>query len=176
MGDLYEGLAAFLAPGGRRPELVSSRPAEAPLPVVEPVLDLRSGGGIVGILEDWRSNLHLDLGWAQPVIQGSIEHRLARAVRGLTDNLLWIASSWPAAGAFAEELRDLERSVVSIVNPPEQTIRLGHCTTVYADSSRCGCVLRVPAGTGEVRCPWCRADYPPDTWLALRAAQALEAS
>jgi predicted RNA-binding Zn-ribbon protein involved in translation (DUF1610 family) len=171
MQDLYEQLAAFLAPAGRRPELIGTKPTEAPLPVSETVLNLRGPGGIVGVLEDWRSALHADLGWTQPVPRGLIERRIREAVTGLYVNLLYIASSWPAAGAFAEELRDLERSVISIVNPPEKTIRLGYCITEYADSSRCGAVLRVPAGVAEVRCPWCQADYPPDTWLRLAAAQ-----
>ena len=171
MPKLYEALAAFLQPSGRRPELGRSRPAEAPLPVCEPVLDLRGPGGIVGVLTDWRSAMQADRGWGEPVIAGSTERRIVVAARALSINLDWIAAAWPMAGAFAEEIRNLERDVASIVNPPEKTLRLGTCPAVYEDGTTCGAVLRVPAGTAEVACRWCSVRYPPETWLSLAAAQ-----
>lgn len=168
---LHRALAAFLTPTPRRPEQIATHTAEAPLPVREPVLDLRGPGGIVGVLEDWRNALHHDLGWTPPTARGTIEDRVTAAARGLRDNTLWIATSWPPAGDLAREIRDLEATAISVVNPPEKTLRLGHCTTPGADGTRCGAVLRAPAGTTDVRCPWCRTHYPPETWLALRANQ-----
>ena len=164
---LYDGLAAFLQPGGRRPEFGRSRPAEPPLPIAEPAFNLRGPGGIVGVLEDWRSAMQADRGWGQPAIEGTIGRRIVVAARALSINLEWIAASWPMAGAFAEEIRDLERDVASIVNAPEKTLRLGNCPAVYEDGSVCGAVLRVPHGTAKVECRWCGTAYPPESWLAL---------
>lgn len=171
MPQVYEALAAFLHPGGRRPELGRSRPAEAPLPIAEPAFNLRGPGGIVGILEDWRSAMQADREWGQPAIEGNTERRVAVAARALSINLDWIASSWPMAGSFAEEIRDLERGVASIVDPPVPSLRLGNCPAVYEDGQVCGAVLRVPAGTATVECRWCSTAYPPETWLQLRELQ-----
>lgn len=76
MPGLYATLEAFLAPG-RRGGGGGGRVArtEAPLPVCEPVLDLRGPGGIVGILEGWRSALHETLGCPEDIQWG----RLIRA-------------------------------------------------------------------------------------------------
>lgn len=171
MPKLYDALAAFLQPSGRRPELGRTQGVEAPLPVAEPVLNLRGPGGIVGVLEDWRSAMHADLGWSEPRPRGSVGERISAAAAGLHTNVLWIASSWPLAGAFAEELRDLERSVLSVVSPPERTIRLGICPARDGDGVVCGAVLRVLPGVAEVRCRWCGAVYPPSSWLELARAQ-----
>jgi hypothetical protein len=171
MPKLYDALAAFLPPPGRRPEYGRAGGSEAPLPVAEPALNLRGPGGMVGVLEDWRSAMQADRGWGAPAVRGSTEERVRTAARGLSLNLEWIASSWPMAGAFAEELRDLERSVLSVVNPPERTIRLGNCTATLEDDAACGAVLRVPPGIAEVRCRWCGAVYPPSSWLELARAQ-----
>ncbi len=176
MPRLYEALAAFLHPGGRRPEYGRSRPAEAPLPICEPAFNLRGPGGIVGVLEDWRSAMQADRGWGEPAIEGNVERRIFRAARGLSQNLEWIAASWPMAGAFAEEIRDVERDVASIVDPPERSLRLGNCPAVYEDGVVCGAVLRVPAGTADVSCRWCGCQYGPDTWLELRNLQLNEAA
>ncbi|MEU5192784.1 hypothetical protein AB0G86_01800 [Streptomyces scabiei] len=176
MPHLYEALAAFLQPSGRRPEFGRSRPTEAPLPISEPAFNLRGPGGMVGVLEDWRSAMQADRGWGEPAIEGTVERRIAVAARALSMNLDWVASSWPVAGAFAEEIRGVERDVASIVNPPDPTLRLGNCPAVYEDGSTCGAVLRVPAGTAEVVCRWCGCDYPPSTWLELRSLQGGEAA
>jgi len=176
MPRMYDALAAFLHPGGRRPEMGRSRPAEAPLPIVEPAFNLRGPGGIVGVLEDWRSAMQADRGWGEPAIEGDTARRVAVAARALSINLDWVAAAWPMAGAFAEEIRDLERDVGSIVNPPEPSLRLGNCPAVYEDGIVCGAVLRVPAGTARVECAWCGTVYPPESWLVLRSLQTGEAA
>ncbi|MDX3559045.1 hypothetical protein PV729_46640 [Streptomyces europaeiscabiei] len=172
MPRLYEALAAFLQPSGRRPEFGRSRPAEAPLPISEPAFNLRGPGGMVGVLEDWRSAMQADRGWGEPVVSGTIGRRVGVAARALSMNLDWIAASWPMAGPFAEEIRALERDGISIVNPPERSLRLGNCPAVYEDGVVCGAVLRVPAGTAKVECRWCGTTYPPETWLELRSLQS----
>lgn len=172
MPRLYGGLAAFLHPGGRRPEFGRSRPAEAPLPIAEPVFNLRGPGGIVGVLEDWRSAMQADRGWGEPAIAGTIERRIVVAARALSINLDWVSSSWPMAGAFAEEVRGLERDVASIVNPPDPSLRLGNCPAVFEDGEACGAVLRVLQGTAKVECRWCGTEYPPESWLQLSSLQS----
>ena len=173
MPRLYEALAAFLHPGGRRPELGRSQPVEAPLPIAEPAFNLRGPGGIVGILEDWRSAMQADRGWGQPVIEGSTERRIVVAARALSINLDWIVTSWPMAGAFAEEIRDVERDVASIVNPrdpKDRPRRLGYCPTLL-DEVLCGAVVALLPGRTSVSCSWCGAEWPPEKWIDLAQAQ-----
>lgn len=165
---LYDALLRFLQPGRTGDHGGRRTTREAPLPVAELPLTMRGPGGMVGVCEDWRSALHCDLGWTEPKPRGTYEDRLARAVRGLRNNILWIGSSWPPAGAFAEEIRDLVLGAKSIVDPPEPTLRIGECAALLPDGSVCGAVLRVPAGVTEVSCKWCGAEYPPSLWLALR--------
>jgi len=172
---LYEALAAFLQPGGRSPELGRTRPSEAPLPLSEPVFSLRGPGGIIGVLEDWRSAMQEDRGWSEPVIAGTTERRIVVAARALGMNLEWIVSSWPMAGAFAEEIRDLERDVASIVNPrdpAERPRRLGPCPAVVDGADTvCGAVLLLRPGQPSVQCSWCGASWEPSRWVHLARAQ-----
>lgn len=178
MPRLYEALAAFLHPSGRRPELGRSRPAEAPLPISEPVFNLRGPGGMVGVLEDWRSAMQADRGWGEPAVEGSVERRIAVAARALSMNLEWIAGAWPMAGAFAEEVRAVERDVASIVNPrdpAERPKRLGPCPTLVesadGEGAPCGAVLLLRPGCTAVCCSWCGASWEPARWVLLAQAQ-----
>lgn len=172
---LYEALAAFLHPGGRRPEYGRTRSVEAPMPIAEPAFNLRGPGGMVSVLEDWRSAMQADRGWGEPVVSGTIGRRVAVAARALSINLEWIASSWPMAGAFAEEVRDLERDVASIVNPrdpAERPKRLGLCPAVVdAEDAACGAVLLLRPGQSSVSCSWCGGSWEPSRWLELATAQ-----
>ncbi|MCZ4099866.1 hypothetical protein [Streptomyces sp. H39-C1] len=169
---LYVALAAFLQPargGGGGPVVAA---VEARLPCDESVFSLRGPGGMVGVLEDWRSALHVDLDWSQPRPRGTFEQRVTAAAGALRLNMLWIAESWPAADTFAQEIRGLHRSATSVVAPQSRTgIRLGYCPAVYEDGVICGSVLRLPPGESVVICRWCGATYPPGAWLALASAQ-----
>ncbi|GAA3727529.1 hypothetical protein [Streptomyces tremellae] len=171
--DLYEALAAFLTPGRRGGgQAARAGRAGASLPVAEDALGLRGPGGMVGVLEDWRSAMQADRGWKEPAAAGLLEQRVVRAARGLVMNMDWIAASWPLAGAFAEEIRDLVRDVESIVDPPdprERGMRLGFCPAVYEDGALCGSVLRLYPGEKTVTCRFCGAVYPQATWLGLKA-------
>ncbi|MGI3230589.1 hypothetical protein ACRJ4B_49895 [Streptomyces sp. GTA36] len=175
MPRLYAGLAAFLQPGGRRPELGRSRPAEAPLSASEPVMNLRGPGGIVGILEDWRSAMQVDRGWGEPLVRGDIERRIVVAARALSINIEWISEGWEMAGPMAEEVRRLELDVIAIVNPrdpAERPQRLGPCPKVLdAVGTGCGAVLLRRPGQTLVQCSWCGASWLPSRWLALAQAQ-----
>ncbi|MFJ4712698.1 hypothetical protein [Streptomyces sp. NPDC088785] len=174
----YTALEAFLPPAvlgpaeGRR----AGGRTEAPLPLAEAPFSLRGPGGIVGVLEDWRSAMQADRpGWGRPVTAGTIERRIIVAARALSLNLDWIAASWPAAGTMAEEIRDLERGVRSIVAPPDPAERpepRGLCPTVVdAEGGRCGAVLVQRRGESAITCRWCGTSWPPSRVLALARAQ-----
>jgi hypothetical protein len=171
---LYEQLADFLAPSTQRSNTVGGhvhRP-DAPLPVDENVLDLRGPGGVVTVLETWRQALHEDAGWRWPDPFGDFRGRLLRAVRALRAQVPYVASAWPQAGLFATEVRALRAEVLSIVCPPEKTLRVGLCPKVLADGTACGAVLRATPGNPEIRCRWCDTAYPPSSWLGLARQEA----
>lgn len=174
MPRLYRALEMLLPPTSRLPRLdsVGGSPAvHAPMPISVELLDMRGPGGIVGTLEDWHAALAEDRGWGVPVIRGSIETRLKRAASRLAANSEWIAASWPAAGEFAREIRDLEHGVLSMISPPEREhIRMGYCPAVYA-GVECRAVLRMARGEDTIRCAWCEAEYPQALWVWLRNAQ-----
>ncbi|GGY29800.1 hypothetical protein GCM10010363_07840 [Streptomyces omiyaensis] len=172
MPRLYAALAPFLTPTAtREPGGTPAGRTEAPLPVVEHVLDLRGPGGIVGILEDWRAAMYRDRGQTAPASTGAIETRIAHAADTLRSNLPAIAAEWPAAGLLAREIRDLEQAVATItgaVNRPRGT-RLGPCPAQHADGTLCGATLRLAPGARVITCPWCATTYPPATWTGLHA-------
>lgn len=171
---LYRALAMLLQPAAHPPRLDSgggSTAAEAPMPIPMALLDLRGPGGMVGTLEDWHAALAEDRGWGVPVVRGSIEARLKLAASRLAANIEWIAASWPAAGDFAREIRDLEHGVLSMISPPEREhIRMGKCPAKHG-GVLCGSILRLPVGETILTCSWCRATYPPAMWGLLRNEQ-----
>lgn len=167
---LYSELEQHLPPG-RRPGIRSSGKASAPASLVnEDVLELRGAAGYVLDLESWHAAMNADLGWSTPVPAGSVADRIRKAAAALHVNMLWIAESWPAAGAFAEEVRDLHRAITSYTDPRARGTRMGNCPTAV-DGVLCRAVLRLDAGESVATCRWCGATYPPATWAALRLAQ-----
>lgn len=172
---LYNALALFLQPGARgSAERVATSKAEPPLPVAEDPLSLRSEGGMVTWCEDWRSAMHDTLGWPEARRRGPYEQRLARAVRGLRDNVLWIADGWEQAGTFAQELLELHGAATSIVDPSDpadRPKRMGYCPT-RVDGVLCGAVVSRRPGQTTPRCAWCSTEWPSTRWLEFRAAQS----
>lgn len=179
MPKLWAVLAAFLAPGSSTsPHYGRTRPAEAPLPVREHVLNLRAAGGIAGVLEDWRAAMQADRGWGPPATPAAVDRRVTAAARGLAMNMDWIASEWPEAGPFAQEIRALEQDVLTIVDPedPEELrhrrgTRIGHCVAALPDTTVCGAILRAYPGEALLTCRWCGAEYGPEQYLLLKALQ-----
>ncbi|MFF3060889.1 hypothetical protein [Streptomyces sp. NPDC057909] len=168
---LYDGLLPFLAPSAAVSQGRSGKGGPAPLPVREEILDLRGPGGMVGVVEDWLSAVRLERRMRQLVPAGSIEGRLKAAVSGLLANMPWIAVSWPSAGTFAEEIRELAKSVRSIIaphDPAERGIRLGKCPAVDESGNICGAILTYRRGETVVTCPWCTCAFPPATWAGLK--------
>lgn len=168
MPSLYQALGAWLTPASRRPELGHAPAVEAPLPVRQEVLDLRGPGGIVSILEDWRSAVHDARGFTPPDGAGLAPTRIEAAACAIYANLPWISLTWEQATDLADEIRRLEGRALAVISPPEQTIPIGACPAEDADRAVCGATIRVPAGTTDVYCRRCGTRYPPEAWLNLR--------
>ncbi|WP_326659579.1 hypothetical protein [Streptomyces sp. NBC_00385] len=170
--DLYDGLLPFLAPSTAVALGRSGKGGPAPLPVRTETLDLRGPGGMVGVVEDHLAAVRQERGMRRLVPVGSVETRLKAAVAGLRDNMPWISVSWPEAGTFAGEIRDLTRSVRSIIAPEpavDRGERLGNCPAMDPSGTLCGAVLWLPRGEKAVRCEWCDTRYPPYVWHQLKA-------
>ncbi|MFD7319363.1 hypothetical protein [Streptomyces sp. NPDC059883] len=169
--DLYEGLAAFLAPMGGSPQVRGSRPVFAPLPVSEDVLDLRGPGGLAGVAERWVAIIREQRGMRLPNPAGSVGGRLKTAVSELLGHLPWVAVSWSDAGMFAADIREVTRSVASILAPPapiDRGTRIGTCPAEVENGEICGAVLRLYASAKVVTCEWCSTAYPPAMWPGLK--------
>lgn len=173
----YKALGAFLAPAGTAAgERVSSGHAGSSPPVNEQVLDLRYGG-IVLVLEGWLSAVQEARGWGEPAVVGGVEGRVQRAARSLGANLEWIASSFPAAGDLAAEVREMEGACLSIVGAgPDRGRRIGQCVSVDVSGIVCGAVLRHRSGETRLICPWCLCVYEARDFLMLARLQPGEES
>lgn len=173
--DLYAGLLPFLAPSTAVAQGRGGKGGPAPLPVREEILDLRGPGGMVGVVEDWLSALHADRGMRPPTFAGAVEARLKFAAARLLANMPWVAVSWPQAGTFATEIRDLEKGVRSIIAPDpaaDRGRRIGNCPALDPSGTLCGAVLRLAPGEKAVRCEWCGTAYPPYVWGQLKTWMA----
>ncbi|WP_406056272.1 hypothetical protein OG462_09195 [Streptomyces sp. NBC_01077] len=171
MPRLYNALGAFLAPAAtREPGGGRTGRAEAPLPVCEPVLNLRANGGMVTTLETWRSDLHAARRWAPPTSAVGIPNRVALAAGALLHSVDWIATCWSEASDLAHEIRDLERDIATITGARERPagLRLGPCPAEHTDGTLCGAILRLQPGEQLVTCRWCATTYPPGTWALLK--------
>jgi hypothetical protein len=178
MPGLYEALAGFLQPGGRRPESGRTQAVEASLPVRESVVNLRGPGGIVGVLEGWRSAMQEHRGWGEPVLEGDIARRVMVAARALSINLDWIAACWDVAGQLAGVVRQLVREATAVVDPDdpdELRIRrgepIGQCVAGLGGEDVCGAELRSYPGQAAVACGWCGTVYQPRDYLMLKQLQ-----
>ncbi|MFJ2707825.1 hypothetical protein ACIO3R_32195, partial [Streptomyces sp. NPDC087428] len=109
---------------------------------------------------------------------GGVDGRLAAAVAGLLSNMPWIAMSWSESGTFAREMRELTKSVRSIIAPDpavDRGTRIGHCPAMDSSGTLCGAVLWLPRGEKALRCEWCDTCYPPYVWGQLKAWMAEDA-
>lgn len=179
MPKLWAALASFLAPGSNgSPQYGRTSPAEPPLPVRESVLSLRAAGGLVGVLEDWRAAMQEDRGWGLPAIPAAVDRRVTVAARALAINMEWIVTEWPLAGEMAAEVRSLEGSVLSIVDPEDpdelrarRGTRVGQCVAALPEGDVCGAVLRSYPGQASLACQWCGTRYGPEDYLMLKSLQ-----
>ncbi|MET9099976.1 hypothetical protein [Streptomyces antibioticus] len=175
---MWASLDAWLTPPttGTAPYGGRVRRPEAPLPLDEEVLDLRSAGGIPGILEDWRDAVHATRGYPTPPRTGALAHRVTTAAAQLAAQIHFIVL-WDQADNLAHETRrlvDRVRAVVQQGDPdpakPAPPTFLGYCIAVDPAGNVCG--RRLTADMNRpVQCDWCLCQYPPHTWLALRHHQ-----
>lgn len=165
---LYEALGAFLAPAVRpASDRVTSGHTDPPLPVNEAVLDLRYGG-IVLMLESWRSDVQRARGWGEPAIEGGVERRVLAAARWLGMTLEWIAASYPAAGDLAREVREMEGAALSIIGAkPDRGRVIGQCVATLPSGATCGATIRHPTGAVRLTCAWCHCVYESEKDLLL---------
>jgi hypothetical protein len=167
---LYGGLAALLPPAGGTSGIRSGKGGPPPLPLNENILDMRSGGGMVATLESWVDAIRHDRGRPEVLHTGSPTGRITRTVGELLGHMPWVAVSWPEAGLFAGEIRELAREVSSIIRPPVPDCgrRIGNCPAQFEDGVICGAVLRLEPGERVVTCRWCQTSYPPAMWMGLK--------
>lgn len=172
LGGFYRDLAAHLVPGssGGGP-IGRTRAVDAPLPVVEDVLSLRGPGGLLGVLDDWVNALWVG---QRPAVVGGYEARVDTAVALLRRMLPYISTSWPEAGTFADEIRDLHRDAKSICDPQPKAVSAGYCTATVDDGSECGAVLLWAPGDEGLTCRWCRHEFPASVWLQLSDSDTTE--
>lgn len=168
----YRALAGFLAPAVRGTGERSAPGGGAPpLPVNEQVLDLRYGG-VAHVVEGWLAAVQEARGWGAPATGGSIEERVRRAARSLGANVEWIAAQFPGAGDLANEIRELDRSVLSIVGAVEDRgRRVGYCVAVDLSGVVCGATLRHRPGDQRLTCRWCGCVYEARDFMMLRHFQ-----
>lgn len=171
---MWASLEAWLVPGTSGSAQYGGRVrlAEAPLPLNQEVLDLRSAGGIVGVLEDWRAALYETRGWNPPALATSLAHRVSIAAADLDHHLDFIAR-WYAGEAFGRDVLRLVDRIRSVVQPGrdlDEPTFLGHCIAVDPSGVVCGSKLYADMAR-TVQCEWCLCKYPPDTWLVLRHFQ-----
>jgi hypothetical protein len=173
---MWASLEAWLIPGVRGTAQYGGRvrQPEAPLPLNQEVLDLRSAGGIVGVLEDWHFAILDARDMPVPPRAGSLARRVRDAAFGAADQIHFIAL-WEEGPQLAREVRALVDRVRRVVQPDEAEERwqpkwLGYCVAVDASGVICG--ARIPAAVDRtVQCTSCLCPYPPSTWLTLRRLQ-----
>lgn len=167
---LYRGLAPLLTPTVTTTQGRSASGGPAPIPVALDVLDMRGPGGMVALLESWVDAIRAERGHAEQRHTGSLDGRVDRATAALCGHLPWVALSWDQAGAFAAEIREVARSVSTMIRPPvpDTSVRIGYCPAVHENGTICGAVLRLGRGETVVVCQWCGYSYPPATWAGLK--------
>ncbi|WP_330349610.1 hypothetical protein [Streptomyces sp. NBC_00582] len=172
---MWASLEPWLTPGtsGTAQYGGRVRRAEAPLPLDTEVLDLRSAGGIAGVLEDWRDAVWETRSRPVPARSGALANRIRTAAAQLVGEIYFIAL-WEQGGSLAHEIRRLVDRVRAVVDQgdrdPQQHTFLGYCIAV--DPSGIVCGRRLVADMARtVQCDWCLCQYPPDTWLTLRRYQ-----
>lgn len=173
---LFAALGAMLTParstgGGRGATVV-----EAPIPVRLDVVDARSA---FVVLPTWARALADDrrrpeLTSPRKAVGGpdDLAARVTAACRALAAARQWIASSWPAAGDCAREVRNLYDAARTVTGTEDLSTPMGRCPAPV-DGRPCGATLTLQSGRQVLRCEWCTATYPPGVWAALKREQQL---
>ncbi|MFI5985087.1 hypothetical protein ACIBEA_30000 [Streptomyces sp. NPDC051555] len=161
--QLYRQLEEHLAPGshgdGGR---TGSR--TAPLPVNERVLDLRSRGGIEGVVTTWERVAREDLAWDPAPFRGDVQQTVDGAVAFLRAQVPWFCDAHEAVFELADDVRRVRAECDAIIGGDRPPRRI-------PVTCPCGTVLRVTLDTPGARCPGCEAQYGHAEVLQLPMAE-----
>ncbi|WP_045563009.1 hypothetical protein [Streptomyces sp. FxanaA7] len=160
--QLYRQLGDALQPSRRGGDgRTGSR--SAPLPCNAEALDLRSRGGIEGVVGGWARDLCERERWDIPAYQSVVAIvDWACSILGL--NLAMICDEHPAVRELAAEIAqtaDQARRIITGEKPPRRV----------PVACPCGHTLRVTLDTAGVRCPACSAQYGHSEALQLPLAE-----
>jgi hypothetical protein len=160
--ELYDQLADALVPG-RRGGDGRSATRSAPIPCSLEVLDLRSRGGIEGVLSSWAADLCEREGWTLRQY-GTVE----AAVRGhamlLGINLPLLCDEHPAIRELADELRSVAGQARRLVTGEKPPVRV-------PVACPCGAILRVTLDSPGRRCNDCGQQYGHTELMGLPLAE-----
>ncbi|QFZ75077.1 hypothetical protein GFH48_19000 [Streptomyces fagopyri] len=178
---LADALSGALAPAARPvTERVTTSGYGPSTPVNDSALELWYGG-MATVLERWRSDIQSWKGWGEPVVEGSVEHRVRAACRWIGMNLEWIAAEYPSAGDLGKEVRELKSAALSILGDGRggegRGKLLGRCVNADASGAACGAPIRHREGEATLVCEWCHCVYRDEQdWLLLLHYQPKEPS
>jgi len=159
---LYRELAGQLIPG-RRGGDGRSATKSAPLPCNLDVLDLRSRGGIEGVVASWAADLCERERWQLPQY-GCVEAAVEGYSGLLLINLSAICDEHPAVRELADELRKIVGQARRILDGEAAPRRV-------PVTCPCGQILRITLDTAGVKCPACSAQYGHTEALTLPLAE-----
>jgi hypothetical protein len=160
--QLYRQLADVLVPGRRGGEGRTGT-RTAPLPCSLDALDLRSRGGIEGVLAGWAADLCEREGWTLTQY-GSVEAAVDGYADLLRRNLIRLCDEHPAIREIADELRQTvgqARRLIDGERPPRRVYVICPC------SQRLGFTL----DTLGLRCPNCQQQHGHSELLDLPLAE-----
>jgi hypothetical protein len=159
---LYRQLADALQPG-RRGGDGRTGTRSAPLPCNLDTLDLRSRGGIEGVVGGWARDLCEREQWDIPHYQ-SVQAVIDWSCATLGINLTLLCNEHEAIKEMAAELNQVAGQARRIITGETAPRRVGvQCA--------CGHVLRVTLDTAGVRCPGCETSYGHAEALQLPLAE-----
>ncbi|MFD8144745.1 hypothetical protein [Streptomyces sp. NPDC059708] len=160
---LYRDLADALEPSRRGDNGRTGSGRAAPIPCNLETLDLRSRGGIEGVLATWAADLCDREQWELPQY-GTVDAAVDGYADLLLQNLDVVCDEHPAVREFATELRQIAgqaRRLTTGDRPPRR----------IPVACPCGTVLRVTLDTLGARCPGCDAQYGHAEVLRLPMAE-----
>jgi hypothetical protein len=160
--QLYRQLGDALQPGRRGGDgRTGSR--SAPLPCNPEALDLRSRGGIEGVVGGWARDLCERERWDIPAYQ-SVQAVVDWSCSILLHNLGVLCDEHPAVREFAAEIAQTAGQARRIITGEKPPRRVGVTCS-------CGHTLRVTLDSAGVRCPACSTQYGHSEALQLPLAE-----
>lgn len=160
---LYRQLAEALMPSRRGDGPAITGSPSSSMPPNEDALDLRSRGGIEGVVGGWARDLCERERWDIPTYQ-SVQSIVDWACAVLLANLAVICDEHPAVKEIAHELGKVTAQASGILTGEKPPRRIGVSCT-------CGRTLKVTLDTAGVKCPDCSTQYGHSEALRLPLAE-----